>query len=244
MPLSAIIRASDCPPAFAYVVPPFAGYLTSRSQLSTQLKSPPVMACSLMYLPRITLRALVTIGLTLLESIRTAIATPLEGSSLVAGEWTSVHPNVNLGLFGLCQHGGERAPRAVDVVGGHYEWTLTWEAKGGVKDTGVDYRAGREALFAVGAEVLQRGVRLEVALYRAKGDAIGGGHPSVGEVVVGGALLSLLVEEAYAIREALARLWGGGAKGVADVEVFGLGAANLADVVLFFFELARADAHV
>jgi len=89
-----------------------------------------------------------------------------------------------------------------------------------------------------------RGVRLEVALYRAKGDAIGGGHPSVGEVVVGGALLSLLVEEAYAIREALARLWGGGAKGVADVEVFGLGAANLADVVLFFFELARADAHV
>eukprot|EP00962_Isochrysis_galbana_P018801 scaffold5447_cov110-Isochrysis_galbana.AAC.1 len=44
MRLSAIIRASDCPPAFAYVVPPFAGYLTSRSQLSTQLKSPPVMA--------------------------------------------------------------------------------------------------------------------------------------------------------------------------------------------------------
>eukprot|EP00962_Isochrysis_galbana_P043808 scaffold16791_cov151-Isochrysis_galbana.AAC.2 len=42
-----------------------------------------------MYLPRITLRALVTMGLTLLESIRTAMATPLEGSSLVAGEWTT-----------------------------------------------------------------------------------------------------------------------------------------------------------
>eukprot|EP00962_Isochrysis_galbana_P020159 scaffold5888_cov118-Isochrysis_galbana.AAC.6 len=48
-----------------------------------------------MYLPRITLRALVTIGLTLLESICTAIATPLEGSSLVAGEWTSVHPSLS-----------------------------------------------------------------------------------------------------------------------------------------------------
>eukprot|EP00962_Isochrysis_galbana_P050313 scaffold21748_cov129-Isochrysis_galbana.AAC.6 len=50
-----------------------------------------------MYLPRITLRALVTIGLTLLESIRTAMATPLEGegSSLVAGEWTSAHPSLS-----------------------------------------------------------------------------------------------------------------------------------------------------
>eukprot|EP00962_Isochrysis_galbana_P016887 scaffold4841_cov121-Isochrysis_galbana.AAC.3 len=45
-----------------------------------------------MYLPRMTLRALDTIGLTHLESMRTAMATPLEGSKRVAGEWTSVHP--------------------------------------------------------------------------------------------------------------------------------------------------------
>eukprot|EP00962_Isochrysis_galbana_P007829 scaffold2123_cov111-Isochrysis_galbana.AAC.10 len=36
-----------------------------------------------MYLPRMTLRALDTIGLTHLESIRTAMAAPLEGSTLV-----------------------------------------------------------------------------------------------------------------------------------------------------------------
>eukprot|EP00962_Isochrysis_galbana_P037855 scaffold13314_cov163-Isochrysis_galbana.AAC.1 len=46
----------------------------------------------IMYLPRITLPALDTIGLTHLESMRTAMATPLEGSILVAGEWTRVHP--------------------------------------------------------------------------------------------------------------------------------------------------------
>jgi len=45
--------------------------------------------------------------------------------------------NVNFGLLGLGQHGGEGAPRAVDVVCGHYQWALTWEAEGGVKDTGV-----------------------------------------------------------------------------------------------------------
>src|SRR6056297_1509877 len=45
--------------------------------------------------------------------------------------------NVNFGLLGLGQHGGEGAPRAVDVVCGHNEWALTWEAEGGVKDTGV-----------------------------------------------------------------------------------------------------------
>jgi hypothetical protein len=40
------------------------------------------------------LRALATMGETFLESLRTAIATPLEESDLVAGEWTSVHSKV------------------------------------------------------------------------------------------------------------------------------------------------------
>eukprot|EP00962_Isochrysis_galbana_P020160 scaffold5888_cov118-Isochrysis_galbana.AAC.7 len=157
---------------------------------------------------------------------------------------------------------------ASTAASGHYEWAFTWETERGVKDAGVDDSAGlcevcccgggkvrwdalggctlrvlEEALFAVGAEVLERGVLLEVAFDRAERDAIGGRHPRVGEVVGGGAFLALLVKEADAVREALAWLWGGGAKGVADVEVFGLGAADLADVVLFFFKLARADAH-
>jgi hypothetical protein len=45
-----------------------------------------------MYRLATMLRALATMGETFLESLRTAIAAPLEGSDLVAGEWTSVHP--------------------------------------------------------------------------------------------------------------------------------------------------------
>eukprot|EP00962_Isochrysis_galbana_P029039 scaffold9250_cov105-Isochrysis_galbana.AAC.13 len=50
--------------------------------------------------------------------------------------------------------------------------------------------------------------------------------------------------EANAVGEALARLGWGGAEGVADVEVLGLGATDLAVVVLLLVEGTRADAHL
>eukprot|EP00962_Isochrysis_galbana_P011188 scaffold3136_cov123-Isochrysis_galbana.AAC.6 len=70
-------------------------------------------------------------------------------------------------------------------------------------------------------------------------------QPSAGEVVEGGALLALFVEEANAVGEALARLGWGGAKGVADVDVLGLDTADLAVVeFLLFLECTRADTDV
>eukprot|EP00962_Isochrysis_galbana_P007566 scaffold2047_cov119-Isochrysis_galbana.AAC.10 len=101
-----------------------------------------------------------------------------------------------------------------------------------------------EAFLAVGAEALDGRVGLEVALDRARAFAVGVVLPRAGEVVERGALLALLVEEANAISEALAWLGWGGAEGVADVEVLGFGAADLAIVVLLLIEGARANAHV
>eukprot|EP00962_Isochrysis_galbana_P007091 scaffold1907_cov118-Isochrysis_galbana.AAC.2 len=71
-----------------------------------------------------------------------------------------------------------------------------------------------EALFAVDAQALHLHGRvgLEVALDGAHALAVGVVLPSAGEVVGGGALLALFVEEANAVGvgEALARLgWGG-----------------------------------
>eukprot|EP00962_Isochrysis_galbana_P021127 scaffold6226_cov117-Isochrysis_galbana.AAC.4 len=47
--------------------------------------------------------------------------------------------------------------------------------------------------------------------------------------------LPFLLRRHMPFAKALAWLWGGGAKGVANVEVFGLGAADLADVVYCSF---------
>eukprot|EP00962_Isochrysis_galbana_P043123 scaffold16329_cov121-Isochrysis_galbana.AAC.1 len=85
---------------------------------------------------------------------------------------------------------------------------------------------------------------LEVALDGANALAVGGVLPSAGEVVEGGALLALFVEEANAIGEALARLRWGGTEGLADVEILGLGAACLAVVELLLVESARANADI
>eukprot|EP00962_Isochrysis_galbana_P031609 scaffold10295_cov116-Isochrysis_galbana.AAC.1 len=74
--------------------------------------------------------------------------------------------------------------------------------------------------------------------------AVGDDLPRAGEVVERGALLTLLVQKAEPVEEALARFRRGGAKGVADVEVLNLDAAGLAVVELFLFEFAGAHADV
>eukprot|EP00962_Isochrysis_galbana_P045680 scaffold18099_cov112-Isochrysis_galbana.AAC.5 len=93
MPHSAIVRVSVLPPALAYVAPPLScGVFDVEFTAFDTIEVSPRDG---VYLPRMTLRALDTIGLTHVESIRTAMATPLEGSILVAGEWTNVHPSLS-----------------------------------------------------------------------------------------------------------------------------------------------------
>src|SRR6056297_626513 len=95
-----------------------------------------------------------------------------------------------------------------------------------------------------GPLVVAWGLSWHSIVHRALAFAVGVVHPRAGAVVERGALFALLVEEADAVGEALARLRWGGAEGLADVEVLGLDAARLAVVELLLVESARANAHV
>lgn len=137
------------------------------------------------------------------------------------------------------QNGTEASSCAVDVVRDDCEreqGAFTWEAEGGVEYLSVCYgmraravreHAGRagwrallwlwgvlvEAVVAVDAEALDRGVGLQVALDEAHRLVVAVGAPGAFKVVGGGALLAPFVHQADALGEARALDDRGGAEG-------------------------------